>query len=705
MATAEPPPDRIVRLADRLAVARQRRFVGRVGELESFRSALLSDDPPFAVMHLHGPGGVGKTALLGEFVRIAAEHDLSALLLDGRSIEPTPTGFLRALGLTLGLPADTSPLEALTQCAPGVLLIDTYEALAPLDGWLRDTFLPELPGATLVVIAGRNLPAAAWRTEPGWRDLVRVLSVRNLRPEESRAYLRRRGVPETQFAAALDATHGHPLALSLVADVLAESETSTMVSLVQERGVVRVLLERFAQHAPSDRHRQALEACAHIRATTEDVLAEALAATDAEAHKLFAWLAGLSFIEHGPEGLFPHDLARDVLDLDQRWRNPEAYARLRRQVRAVFIRRLQQARGMEQQRAFFDLLYLHRNHPLMRPFYDWQSLASSYADQATAIDGPAILAMVERHEGKAAARIAAHWLERQPQGCIVLRGLGGGVTGFIAHVALHEATPDDRQVDPAVNATLTFTERFGQVRPGEALLLSRFLVDRDAYQGVSPTFNAMAMTSTMRWVTTPRLAWNLIAVADPEKMRPTFSYINMRRTPAADFEVGDCRYAVFAHDWRAESPLVWLEAMGDRELATELTAESIEAMAPPLVVLSRPDFQEAVRRALRDFQRPAALAANPLLRSRLVQEAAGGVPDPQALQHLLRAAVATLQAHPKDEKLYRVLRRTYMEPAGTQEAVAELLGLPLGTYRSQLAAAIERVTERLWQQELSGAAG
>ena len=61
-----PGPGRTSRLADRLAAARRARFVGRLAELELFRAALLEQEPPFAVLHLFGPGGVGKTALLGE---------------------------------------------------------------------------------------------------------------------------------------------------------------------------------------------------------------------------------------------------------------------------------------------------------------------------------------------------------------------------------------------------------------------------------------------------------------------------------------------------------------------------------------------------------------------------------------------------------------------------------------------------------------
>ena len=64
MPRPSPRPERTLRLADRLAAVRRGRFVGRRAELALFRSALLADEPPFAVLHIHGPGGVGKTTLL-----------------------------------------------------------------------------------------------------------------------------------------------------------------------------------------------------------------------------------------------------------------------------------------------------------------------------------------------------------------------------------------------------------------------------------------------------------------------------------------------------------------------------------------------------------------------------------------------------------------------------------------------------------------
>ena len=133
MSASNISPDRTVRLADRLVTAQRRRFVGRAGELELFQTALREDEPPFAVLHVYGPGGVGKTALLGECARVADDAGVPAVRLDSRTVEPSPSGFLLALGQVMGLAGDESPLAALGRRSRGVLLIDSYEALTPLD--------------------------------------------------------------------------------------------------------------------------------------------------------------------------------------------------------------------------------------------------------------------------------------------------------------------------------------------------------------------------------------------------------------------------------------------------------------------------------------------------------------------------------------------------------------------------------------------
>ena len=51
-------------LQQRLEEARRRQFVGRAGERDRLRAALSEAELPFSVLHVFGPGGIGKASLL-----------------------------------------------------------------------------------------------------------------------------------------------------------------------------------------------------------------------------------------------------------------------------------------------------------------------------------------------------------------------------------------------------------------------------------------------------------------------------------------------------------------------------------------------------------------------------------------------------------------------------------------------------------------
>lgn len=174
------------------------------------------------------------------------------------------------------------------------------------------------------------------------------------------------GVDEPLHDRALALTHGHPLALALLGDVLAQDREAAPLDLAAAPDGVRPLLERFVAGVPSTRHRDALHVAVHAQFTTEALLNDALGSDDVPA--LFAWLRGLSFVEEGPHGLFPHDLARDVLDADLRWRDPDAYADLHQRVRTHVRRRITQSEGPAQRLAASDLVFLHRGNSLSARF-------------------------------------------------------------------------------------------------------------------------------------------------------------------------------------------------------------------------------------------------------------------------------------------------------------------------------------------------
>ncbi len=701
------------RLADRLSLARHRRFAGREAERALFQSALTAAELPFCILYIFGPGGVGKTSLIGEFAYVCDEQNIPAIQLDARNIEPAPESFLAALQIALGL---TPPASVLQQMAAGskryVILIDTYEMLAPLDTWLREVFLPQLPEDVLIVMAGQYPPSSAWAADAGWQSLIRILPLRNFSPEESRVYLSKREIPPEHHQAVLDFTYGHPLALSLVADVFAQRrDTLRVFKPEMAPDVIKVLLEQLVQKVPGPAHRAALEACALVHLTTEALLAAMLGMPDV--HELFEWLRSLSCIESGPTGLFPHDLARETLAADVRWRNPDWYAELHHRARSYYTGRLQSANSQEQQAVLVEYLYLHRYNPVVRPFFiqlqaEWSKEVGLISDIARPPDWPVLLEMVRHFEGSESAALAEHWFSRQPQNVMVLRDAKQQPAGLLMLLALSRAEAEDIALDPAAQAAWQYLQRRAPLRPGESATLFRFWLARESYQAVSSVQSHIFIAMVQHYLTTPGLAFTFLPCREPDFWLPVFAYADLSRLPEADFEIGGQRFGVYGHDWRAVPPIAWLDLLAEREIATSPPAAPPPSTRPSLVVLSRPEFETAVRDLLRDFRatRPDTLRYNPLLWSRLVTEQA----DPNAdeakritiLQTLVKEAADKLQASPRQRKFYQALHHTYFHPAPTQEQAAELLDLPFSTFRRHLKTGMEQLTQLLWQREIGG---
>jgi hypothetical protein len=511
-----------------------------------------------------------------------------------------------------------------------VIFIDTYERLELLDGWLREQYLPRLPAQTLILIASRHLPSVEWRTDPGWSAVLKVLPLRNFRPEESHAYLTSRGVPGLEQAEVLGFTHGDPLALSLLTDLYRlQPERFT----VDHPDIIQELVRRLLDDVPTSLHRRALEVCAHLRVTTEDQLAEALMISGAS--DLFGWLRSLSFIESGTTGMFPRDLTREVIEADLRWRSPERYRQLHDDVRRGIVRQLQHGSLAERQAAFSDLLFLHRNNPVMRPLYQWDVLGQVTSTAATPEDHQLLVDIVRRQQGAVSADILRHWLRRQPGGFTMFRDHTEEIIGLGCMLEVADFTEEDCRVDPAIAAARSFVAEFGLPRTGEPMvycrwMLSRTTADPGDTRGLS---EPICLINVIQWVSMRRLSWSFVAIDDYDRWEPFFAHIRQLHAPGASFSIEGRTYAVFVHDWRAETPLAWLRELADRELITTQSNErdAVETLRP-IMVLSRPEFVAAVRQALRDYARPDRLAGNALLSSRLITDR----PEDQSAVETLR---------------------------------------------------------------------
>ncbi|MEU8866473.1 ATP-binding protein [Streptomyces umbrinus] len=687
-------------LGDLVVAARDRAFVGRAAERALFRSALAGDPHGSPVLYLHGPGGIGKSTLLRRFALEAREVGRLVVEIDGRTVPATPDDFERAAGKAIGEPAS-------------VLLVDAFEHCQGLEHWLWEHFLPRLPLGTLAVVAGRSAPDPRWVADPGWADLMHVVPLRNLARGDAATFLRVRGVPDGAHHALLSFTGGNPLALSLAAAVVVRQDadgTARAADWAPGRDVIATLLPRLVGDPPSPAHRTALEVCAQADVTSEALLR---AMMGERAPELFAWLRTQPFIESTAAGLFPHDVVREVLAADLRWRDPDGFAALRRRMYEYLLGRVREASAAQMLPAMQALVYLHRTFGHLAKAFEWDSYGQVRELPCTPADEKRVVELVHETEGPESAALARLWLDRQPEAFVVYRSTGtDDIVAFSAWLQLTELEGED--VDPVVAAAWAHVRTAEPLRAGERVAVARFHVNPQAYQRPSAAMNLVQWRVIGEIVRADDLAWSFVVMRDDGFWDDYLERSDMLPTDARPV-VGDHGYRLFAHDWRTRPALAWMVEKNKALLAgagidvgtgTHLVDATCE-LAPSAsrgtpregtdhVVLSRREFDTAVRDALRALWWPNELAANPLSRSRLV--AAHG----QSLHDVLLSAIDTVLAERGGEKRHRVVTTTYSKAAPTQEAVARRLGMSFSTYRRHLTAAVKRVSDVLWSHELSG---
>jgi hypothetical protein len=727
-------------IGQRLTTARSEQFVGREKERTLFQSALSTAELPFCLLYLHGPGGIGKTTLLQAFVAQCAAADVPHSLIDARNIEPSPDGFLDALRTSLRLGPSDDPTEVLgADAARHILFIDTFEMLDSVFTWLKDVFLPQVSSNVFVVLAGQTPPAMVWPQDAGWQTLLRSIDLHNFNAEESYAYLTRRGVPTSVHKQAFEFTHGHPLALSLIADLHNQHQLSDELAQfspeVAPPEVVHSLLKRFITEIPSHLKQSALQACALVRGTNEALLQEMLFLPTSEdvpipqepngdTAAIFDWLRDLSFMNAGPLGLFPHDIAREALLADLRWRNPDWYVELHRRARAYYTRQLGHTASSElQKRLLYDCIFLHRDNSIVRAAFTWKDVPTLFADQYHPGDAAALIQIVAEHEGNEAAHIAERWLARQPKATMVFRDStqNNAVRAFVTMLALHDVSDDDLMADPATRAAQSHIRQKGALRPGEGAAYLRFWMAADTYQEPSP-LQSMLIVHILRHflIQGGRLAYTFFSCRDADIWNTIFDYAEIPEIATAGFTLGGHRYRVFGHDWRLHPLTEWLARMAEKEVSTssvygvssppQLPETNVDRPATgPMqesVVLSESEFESAVRDTLRVLNRPDKLQQSPLLHSRLVTRMAisDRTDNPAraaALKAIIQKVAESLnEPGVRQQRAYRALRHTYLLATTTQENIADLLDLPFSTYRRHLAEGISALTQALWKKEI-----
>lgn len=258
-------------------------------------------------------------------------------------------------------------------------------------------------------------------------------------------------------------------------------------------------------------------------------------------------------------------------------------------------------------------LYLYRTDGHMAEFHSWHGEGEVQEAAYEPDDHADVLRLAAEAEGDASALVAAYWPDRQPEAFRIYRATQTEETvAFSARLRLTDATGED--ADPVVvAATWSHARSMAPLHLGEHIAVARFSVHPAHYQRRSPVMDLIQWRAMGEIFRADHLAWSYLLMRDGKFWIPHMVHFDVLPIPPRP-SVGEHGYTLFAHDWRAQPVVRWLDQK------TRAMFAGPQVRHPELVVLSRPEFDASVREALRGLLRRDALDLNPLARSRLVAE-------------------------------------------------------------------------------------
>lgn len=672
---------------------RRERFVGRERELRLLEEALARAESTPQLVAIVGPGGIGKTTLARRLCDDARGAGASVRWLSGDELPANRQDLqeaLRAQG-SLGFDAIGRGSRA------DVLVLDAFERLAGLAHWFFERILPTAGARLLVVLTSRErLDARVWGELQMQLD-PRELLLGALTLQEAERLLAIRRVPAALHGRICASCHGHALSISLLAERFADGDAPAPDSIYAD-DVIGRLARDLLRTAPTDEHRRALIALSLASALDRRMLSALVGEASADA--IVGWLERSTLASVGARGLTPHALVREAVYDHSLATAPDAHAEIGETIIAELLRRVAETPIERKLQLVLEMLYARRDVVLARGGLALDRLAQIHLRVATPADAEQVAAQLEGFEGAASAARLRHWYALQPENLFVVADQEDQPEGAYFVIELDRTTPSQRACDPVSVVAARVAEAVG---PG--LFLARWFFARNGYQRFGPELTAVMFAGPLiAELRSPQQL--LFLVREPDRWADLAGPFRMLRRPDLDEEIEGALVGVYLRDLRA------LLARGDGGIG--LTADPLAAMgvgpaaareAPPAAAqrLDEESFASAVRGALPLLHRRHELATSPLARSALLERAAEGAPDARAaaLGALLREVCDALRASPAYAASARILEVTFLECADKQRAAAAALGLPYGTYRHQLRAAVALVVKELWSRELA----
>ena len=554
-----------------LVEERSGQIVGRTVE----KAALLGtlEEGGRLVVFVHGIAGVGKSTLLESFADEARRTGAIVVRIDGRAVEPTERGFLEALGGAVG-GAPASAEEAAERLAGlgerVVLMLDTYEVLRLLDGWIRGRFAPALRDNTRLVIAGREPPVAIWHAAPGWSALMLSVPLGNLAEGEAEEFLTRSSLEPADALRVNRLARGHPLSLELAAAAVRARPEAELEDIALQ-AVLDELTELYLDVLDPP-VREALDAASVVRRITLPLLEAML--PERAPQDAFERLRALPFVQLGHDGLLVHDTIRETVARALRGSDPATYRRYRGAAWLQLQGELPTVAPAELWRYTADMLYLIEN-PLIREAIFPTTAHSYWLDAAAPEDAGAVEAIVRRHESAAAAEHLLSWWEKAPQGFRVARDREGAVAGLSLLFEPDRVPYGAIEADPVARLWREDLRR-NPVPRGQRVLFHRRWLGADAGEGLSGVQAACWLDVKRVYLELrPELRRIYTTVCDIETFAPIVTPLGFVPLPEV-VELGDLTFHSAFLDFGPSSIDGWLAKL----VASELLIEQYSILDP-----------------------------------------------------------------------------------------------------------------------------
>ncbi len=636
--------------------------------LASLEAALADAVHEPQLVHVVGPGGMGKTALLTVFAEQVAARARVLWLAAGSVPHASPR-----LAEVLGVP----PAELGRGGRVDILLVDACEKDRALLDWLLEAALPGAGAQLLLVSAGREALGTPGPVRAALAPVTRELRLRPLSAEESLEALARRGVPESRRAELAQLAAGLPRALVELAE-RSRIDRPTPLDERPPNELVDAVAMGIMRDAPTPRHRRAVEALSVALALDQALLAAMLGPLpEEELGALHDWLAGLVFVVRDTRGLVPHPRVRSALERDLGARDPVLRRELGRRAALELTARVDGLGMATRHQLLVEALFARRDAVAAPPGVAalFEGAREERLRRATAKDVEVVRAWLDG--SGPTARALGSWWSEQPASLLVLARSGPPTAAACIAAGQTAASGADLVLlAPPEEGDACSAATLGALLGG--LLVA--VEERPELEGLSVSAPAGLEEFAE--------ALGLVVLARggllPSHQRFAFEALPTGTGPARPVEV-------FRRIALAEGP-----APG--------RPPSLPRSPPLRLATAAPQVGgEAVRAALAARHRPQELRRSPLAALRLVQHRAGpGVAPEQALAAVLDEVCRGLAAAPGYASAARLLEATYLVPGVVkQEAAAAELGLPFGTYRYQLRRALELVTEELAARERS----